>query len=901
MVIIPPAMAQSTSIVAWGDNSVGQTNVPSNATNVVAIAAGYSFNLALRADGQVVAWGDNSYGQTNVPPSATNVVAIAASLGQCLALRADGTVVGWGGSVYGGNNVPAGMTNVVAIAEGNYHGAALRADNTVVTWGYATYGSLNIPPSSATNVVAIAAGAAITLGLRNDGSVAAWGNGYYGELNVPSSATNLVAIGAGFSYAVGLRADGNVIVWGGNYYPEILNIPADATNVVAIAAGYDHILALRADGKIISWGDNSFVPDGITNVVALSAGSSHNITLNAAPGPVIVKQPLSQTNYINGISVFSVAVLGAWPLTYQWQSNGTNLVPSDRFSGVNSSALLISRLATNDTANYSVIISNPSGSITSSVAGLTVTGTLPSFSSEPSSQIISAGDSVTFSAAATGDPLPTYQWRLNGTNLTGKTNASFSIGDVQAANAGDYTVMASNIVGQTPSQVATLTVQDRAPVISQQPVTQAEMLAVRTVFTAAVKGTEPLSYQWQHNGTNLSGVQSNVLVLKSVQWSDAGTYLLTISDSVGNASAEADLVIVPIAAWGTNFFGVTNLPLSLTNVVAIAAGCTNNSATGFSSPSDYNLALLADGSIVAWGNNAFGQTNVPTIATNAVAVAAGCGHCLALLADGGVVAWGNNFSGQTNVPPSITNAVMVAAGSSNSLALLADGSVVAWGNNANGQSRAPSGATNVVAIAGGGSHCLALRANGTVIGWGNNLNGQTNTPAAATNCVAIAAGGSHSLALRADGSVVGWGNNSYGQATVPAAATNVVAIAAGGYYSLALRTDGNIVAWGSSAYMSLVPTVATNVVAISTSGDHSLALILPKTYRSLPSPQLGGNSVIISLATMRGGRYVVERANSLSGNPWSAWQRIAGDGAVRQFSDPIPGSAQGFYRAWLLP
>ena len=81
--------------------------------------------MALKADGTVVAWGDNTYGQTNVPQPATNVVAIAAGAYHGLALKADGTVVAWGANVNGQTNVPVWLTNVVAIAAGGNHNLAL--------------------------------------------------------------------------------------------------------------------------------------------------------------------------------------------------------------------------------------------------------------------------------------------------------------------------------------------------------------------------------------------------------------------------------------------------------------------------------------------------------------------------------------------------------------------------------------------------------------------------------------------------------------------------------------------------------------------------------------------------------------------------------------------------------
>src|SRR5439155_10850096 len=82
-------------------------------------AAGSYHQLALNGDGTVVAWGSNSNGQTNVPVGLSNVVAIAAGDNDSLALKSDGTVIGWGGdNSWVQTTPPAGLSNVVAIAAG---------------------------------------------------------------------------------------------------------------------------------------------------------------------------------------------------------------------------------------------------------------------------------------------------------------------------------------------------------------------------------------------------------------------------------------------------------------------------------------------------------------------------------------------------------------------------------------------------------------------------------------------------------------------------------------------------------------------------------------------------------------------------------------------------------------
>src|SRR4051812_18937502 len=78
------------------------------------------------------------------------------------------------------------------------------------------------------------------------------------------------------------------------------------------------------------------------------------------------------------------------------------------------------------------------------------------------------------------------------------------------------------------------------------------------------------------------------------------------------------------------------------------------------------LALRPDGTVVAWGNNASGQSARPIDLTNVIAIAAGASHNLALKADGTVIGWGYNGQGQTNVPATLSGVVRIAAGDYNS-------------------------------------------------------------------------------------------------------------------------------------------------------------------------------------------------------------------------------------------
>lgn len=194
--------------------------------------------------------------------------------------------------------------------------------------------------------------------------------------------------------------------------------------------------------------------------------------------------------------------------------------------------------------------------------------------------------------------------------------------------------------------------------------------------------------------------------------------------------------------------------------------------------------------VVAWGNNSFGQTNIPAGLTDAIAIAAGAQQSLALRPNGTILGWGSSSMGLKTPPAGLTNVIAIAIGASNSMALKADNSVVVWGQNMFGPVFVPAGLTNIVAIGGGFVDSLVLRPDGALLSWGR----QPSLVAVQSNVVAtsqsISAGVTHSLALGPDGEVLAWGDNSLGQCEVPADLTNVEAVAAGSGFSLPSRATG---------------------------------------------------------------------------------------------------------------
>lgn len=835
------AQLSVSGVVVWGTNNYGQLNVPGNLLDVVALASGQNHNVALRSDGTVVAWGDNRFGQTNVPPGLNDLVSIAAGPGNhTLALKSDGRVVAWGANNYQQTNVPPGLQNIVAIAAGESHSLALRADGAVLAWGRNQMGQTNVP-TGLTSVVGLAALSTSSAALRANGTVVFWGtnpiwNPFPGS---QTPMTNLVSIAGGSSHLIGLRANGTVVVSGNSSSTQI---PAGISNVVAVGAGGNHSLALRRDGTVVTWGQNTRgsprepaflqVPPGLTNMGMIAGGLNHSAAATAAGAPFL-------------------------------------------------------------------------------------TAGLPD-------RVLLMGSTDYFWVSATGARALSYQWRSNGTNIIGATQAVFAVSNVQSNRAGLYSVIVSNIFGVATSREFAVNL---APLwITNQPKNVLTFQGGNAFFSVGAAGPAPFFYQWQHNGVDLPGANSSSLWLTNVQVNQSGAYSVRVANAYGDAtSTPAQLSVNRVVAWGDNYNGLTNVPAGLSNAVAISLGGRGC------------IALKADGTVLAWGGPALwglpGMTNVPPGLSNVVAISAGYIHALALKSDGTVVSWGN----LDTVPDGLSAVATISASGSFNVALLADGRVRAWGDNSVGQINVPAGLTNVVSVSSRlSSHTLALHQDGIVSAWGYNDLGQTDVPAELTNAVSVLARLSLSLALREDGTVVAWGDNSSGQTNVPAGLNGVVKVETDGNTVLALKADGTVTAWGfNSAGKTNVPSGLSNVVDVAV-GSSCIALKLNGTMviwgatapgqaivsmlRNAAAVDAGGAYLALlgdgppvvsrpvadpfwrpaefgfSFPTERGKVYLVEFKDALTDQTWAAFPLVRGNGQVHTLTDKSALGPNRFYR-----
>ncbi len=264
--------------------------------------------------------------------------------------------------------------------------------------------------------------------------------------------------------------------------------------------------------------------------------SAATLTVNV---PVtITSQPQNQTATQGQSATFSVTAGGTAPLVYQWYFNGSAI------SSATSSSLTLSDVQTSQAGSYTVVVSNVVGPVTSSAATLTVNVPV-TITSQPQNQTATQGQSATFSVTAGGTTPLVYQWYFNGSSISSATSSSLTLSDVQAAQAGGYTVVVSNVVGSVTSSAATLTVN--VPVtITSQPQNQTVTQGQGATFSVTAGGTTPLGYQWCFNGSAISGTTNSTLTFSHVHTNNAGSYTVVVSNVVGSVTSSAATLTVNV-------------------------------------------------------------------------------------------------------------------------------------------------------------------------------------------------------------------------------------------------------------------------------------------------------------------------------------------------------------------
>jgi uncharacterized repeat protein (TIGR01451 family) len=329
--------------------------------------------------------------------------------------------------------------------------------------------------------------------------------------------------------------------------------------------------------------------------------------------PVITLQPQSHAVVPGGSVTFTVADAGG--ITYQWKRNGSDI------GGATASSYTVDNASGADNGEYTVAVGNGAGTTTSSAAALVV----DSITAQPSNQTNCVGTTAQFAVTALGTLPLSYQWYLNETTaLTDETNATLVLPNVQVAQAGNYSVVITNIDGAVTSVVAALVVNLNPSVTVNSETICAGGMATLTASTA----TANPAYLWSPGNSTASSI--------TVSPGSTTIYTVTLTDSDTGCTAA-----------GSGTVTVNPLPTVTVNSVAVCAGgsATLTANTSAANPSylwspggatDASITVspgattiytvtVTDGTTTCAnsGSGTVAVTPVPTVAVNSPTICAG--------------------------------------------------------------------------------------------------------------------------------------------------------------------------------------------------------------------------------------------------------------------------------------
>ncbi len=279
--------------------------------------------------------------------------------------------------------------------------------------------------------------------------------------------------------------------------------------------------------------------------------------------PVIVDPPRSVLIRTAETANFSVNVSGAPAPTLQWQTRPANSTGEWTNVSLGSGATSANyttapRTPVENGEQYRVVATNALGSAVSTAVTLSVSDLdiAPSITTQPASLNVTSGNDAVFAVVAVGTEALGYQWRFNGTNITGANNPVLRLSGVTGANAGSYSVAITNNAGSAASNAAVLTVTSGIPVaVAPSIVTQPAAVSVNTgntaTFAVGVDGTGPFTFQWYRDGAKIAGANSASLTFNSVALPNAGSYSVVVSNSAGTVTSASVILDVLSVAPGS--------------------------------------------------------------------------------------------------------------------------------------------------------------------------------------------------------------------------------------------------------------------------------------------------------------------------------------------------------------
>jgi formylglycine-generating enzyme required for sulfatase activity len=272
--------------------------------------------------------------------------------------------------------------------------------------------------------------------------------------------------------------------------------------------------------------------------------SLDNVLLGYKGRPKILTQPENVSTLLGSQARFSVIASGDPAVAYRWNFNGTAMAGADK------SELVFPSADSSQAGEYSVVVSNGIGSVVSRTVTLFVNYT-PIIINQPVPETIAVGQPALFTVTARSYPAATYQWKKDGATIPGAVATTYGIASVAAADSGEYSVVVGNIIGNTSSRAAVLTV-NYPPVISGQPQSQIVRPGQSAIVRVRVLGRPIPTYQWRRNGVAIQGASYSAYATPSFGTGDTGSYTVVITNGIGTVTSDAARLLFDNTAFVTD-------------------------------------------------------------------------------------------------------------------------------------------------------------------------------------------------------------------------------------------------------------------------------------------------------------------------------------------------------------
>ncbi|NOS72014.1 MAG: hypothetical protein HOP33_19060 [Verrucomicrobia bacterium] len=238
----------------------------------------------------------------------------------------------------------------------------------------------------------------------------------------------------------------------------------------------------------------------------------------------------------------------------------------------------------------------------------------------PSNLSTTQGLAAAFAPVITGSQLQ-FQWRFNGTNLPGATGGDLTLMNVQANQAGSYSVLASNASGVVTSAAAVLSivVPNGAPIIGSQPQNVSVYEGNAASFSVAVVGAAPLNYQWHFNGGVINNATNSSYALDAVQPEQVGFYSVVVSNALGTATSSNALLTLQDSPYLSNVRATPGIRSAL---ISWSTTVPSSSQVQFDVAP---VAILGASALASGGQSSFSANSVfdPALVTNHVVLITG--------------------------------------------------------------------------------------------------------------------------------------------------------------------------------------------------------------------------------------------------------------------------------------